>query len=96
MGYVGDETALFPDDMLTLVNYLGPYVDLGPAMTTKILTENGKVLHRSTYRPLTLDKLLDNDKSDAGEPFIARVYERLGSWVLPRALEYRARENHPV
>ena len=26
-------------------------IDVGPAMIAKILTENGQVLHRSTYQP---------------------------------------------
>ena len=51
--------------MLNLCHYLGPSIDVGPAMTTKILMENGQVLHRSTYRLLTPDELLDNDGSDA-------------------------------
>ena len=57
-----DETAPFLDDVLKLGHYIGPSIDVGPAMTTKILTENGQLLHRSTYRP---DELLDKDRSDA-------------------------------
>ena len=34
-----DETASFPDDMLKWGHYLGPGIDVGPAMTAKILTE---------------------------------------------------------
>ena len=55
-------------------------------MTTKILTENGQVLHRSTYRPLTPDELLDKYGPDAQEQFMARVYERLGPQVQPKEL----------
>ena len=51
-------------------------------MTTKILTENGQVLHRSTCRPLTSDKLSYRDGSDAWDQFMGRVYDRLGSWGL--------------
>ena len=36
------------DDVLKLGHYLGPSIKVGPEMTTKILTENGQVLHRST------------------------------------------------
>ena len=78
-----DETALFPDDVLKLGRYLGPSIDVGPAMTAKILTENGQVLHRSTYQFLTPDELLDKDGSDAQEHFMTRVYDKLGSHVLP-------------
>ena len=60
-----DETVLIPDDMLKLGLYHGPIINVGPAMTTKILPENEQVLHRSTYRSLTPDELLDRDGSDA-------------------------------
>ena len=42
-----DQTAPFPDDVLKLGYNFGPSIDVGPA--AKILTENGQVLHRSTY-----------------------------------------------
>ena len=79
--------------MLKLGHYLGPSIDAGPAMTTKILTENGQVLHRSMYRPLTPDELLDKGRSDDQEQFMGRVHERLGSYVLPRELEDIGLEN---
>ena len=59
-----DKTAPLPDDMLKLSHYLDPSIDVGPAMTTKILTENEQVLQRSMYRPLTPDELSDKDGSD--------------------------------
>ena len=81
--------------MLNFGCYLGPSIDINPAMTTKILTENGQVLHRSLCKPLTPDELLDKDRSDTQEQFMDRVYEMLGSWVLPRALEDIGLENTP-
>ena len=50
--------------MLKLGRFLGPSIDVGPAMTTKILTEKGQVLNRSTYQLLTPDELLEGDGSD--------------------------------
>ena len=41
-----DETPLFLDDVLKSGYYLGPGIDVGPAMTTKNITQNGQVLHR--------------------------------------------------
>ena len=64
-------------------------------MTTKILTENGQVPHRSTYRPLTSDKIANKHGSGAQEHFMARVYEKLLSSVLPRELEDIRLENTP-
>ena len=54
-----DETVLFTDDVLKLGHYLGPSIDIDPAMIAKNLTENGQVLHRSIYKLLTPDELLD-------------------------------------
>ena len=68
-----DETAPFPDYMVKLGIYLGTRIDVGPAMTAKILTQNGQVHYRSTYRPLTPDKIADKNGSDAWEQFMARV-----------------------
>ena len=89
------ETALFLEDVLKLGHYLEPSIDIGPAMTTKIYTENGQVLHRSTYRSLTPDELLDQDGPDAWEQYMATVYERLRSQVLPRELEDIGLESTP-
>ena len=52
-----DETASFPDNMITLGCYLGPSIYVGPALSTKIFTHHEQVLHMSTYRLLTLDHL---------------------------------------
>ncbi len=49
----------FPEDPLVLRKYLCPSIDVGPAMTTKILTPTGEVVHHSTYRPLTPEELAD-------------------------------------
>ena len=62
--------------MLKLGHYLVFSIDIVPVMTANILPENGQVLHRSTYRPLIPEKLLDTDGLDAQEQFMARVYER--------------------
>ena len=90
-----DETVSFPDDVLKLGHYLLPIVDISPAMMAKILIENGQILHRSTYRPLILDELLDKDGLDAQHQFMARVCERLGFWILPRELEDIGLKNTP-
>ena len=60
-----NETVPFPDDMLKLGHYLGPSIDADPGLKTKILTQNGQVLHRSTYRFLTPDEIADKEDSDA-------------------------------
>ena len=56
--------------MLKLGHYVGPIIDFCPAMMAKILTENGQMLHRSTYRLLTQDESADKDRSDCQEQFM--------------------------
>lgn len=42
----------YPEEPLHLGNYLGPAIDVGPAMTTKVMQSNGKVVCHSMYQPL--------------------------------------------
>ena len=74
-----DKTAPFPHVVQKLDCYLGPSIDVSPAMPTKIPTDNEQVLQSSMHRPLTPDELGDKNGSDAQEQVMARVYERLGS-----------------
>jgi hypothetical protein len=48
-----DQPVAFPDDNPVLGCYLGPAIDVGPALTTKILKANGEVIYRSMYHALT-------------------------------------------
>ena len=43
-----DETAAYPNDHFRLGRYLGPSIDIGPALMVKIIKQNSQVLHRST------------------------------------------------
>jgi hypothetical protein len=54
-----DTSVTYPDDSIILGRDLGPAIDIGPAMTCKILKENGQVVKRSTVRSLTPDEMAD-------------------------------------
>ena len=43
-----DTSVPFPDDQMVLGRDLGPAIDIGPAMTHKILKETGHIVYRST------------------------------------------------
>jgi hypothetical protein len=43
-----DTSVTYPDDTMVLGRDLGPAIDIGPAMTRKVLKANGKVVYRST------------------------------------------------
>ncbi len=49
----------YPDEQLHLGKYLGPAIDVGLAMTAKKLQQNGEVVWRSTYLPLTVEEMAD-------------------------------------
>ena len=48
-----DNEVPYPNEKLTLGRYLGPSTDIGPAMTAKILKENGRIVSRTTVHHLT-------------------------------------------
>ena len=43
----------FPGNQMVLGKYLGPSIDMGPAMTQCVMKANGKYEDRSTIRQLT-------------------------------------------
>eukprot|EP00957_Ditylum_brightwellii_P057736 4377613-Ditylum_brightwellii.AAC.1 len=55
--YFRNNTIAFPEEKEVLRRYLGSIFDAGPAMCAKFLKENDRALNRTTYRPLTKDKL---------------------------------------
>ena len=46
------EPIQYPDKNPMLGRYLGPAIDVGAAVTAKIMNRHGEVVHRSTYRGL--------------------------------------------
>ena len=48
-----DQPVAFPDDNPVLDRYLGPAINVGPALMAKILKANGEVDYRLTYCTLT-------------------------------------------
>ena len=76
-----DEKAKFPDGAWTLGRYLGPSIDVGPAMTSKILTQKGTVLHRSTYRPLSEKEVVT--MTDDFKSFNESIQAKLGPSASP-------------
>ena len=50
------KTALYSDDHFKLGRCLGLSINIGPAMTAKIIKENYQVFHRSMYQALTKEE----------------------------------------
>ncbi|KAI2505145.1 Reverse transcriptase (RNA-dependent DNA polymerase) [Fragilaria crotonensis] len=73
-----DTVATYPDDKMVLGRDLGPAIDIGPAMTRKILKANGQVVYRSTVRSLTPDEMSDETMKREREKFTESVNKALG------------------
>ena len=68
----------FPGGKLVLGKYCGPSIDVGPALTANILRNNGQRVHRSTYRALTPNKLVNPDEIKDCDEFDTSIGEKLG------------------
>ena len=75
--YFRDTSVTFPGDKLVLGMYCGPSIDVGPVLTDKIMRNNGKQVHRSTYRELTPYELLNPDEIKARDEFYTDIKEKL-------------------
>ena len=74
-----DSTAKYPAPKEVLGCWLGPSIDIGPAMTSKILKSNGQILHLSTFRKLTDDEMQDKEELKKMEIFDSCIRRQLGN-----------------
>jgi hypothetical protein len=68
-----DRVASFPDPKERLGRWLGPAIDLGLAMTAKILKANGQVEYNSTHRSLNNAELDDPIQIGAHDAFMTQL-----------------------
>ena len=73
-----DSGVAFPTDSLVLGKYLGPSIDVGPAMTQRVMKANGEVEDRSTLRLLTPEECMSDALRAEQEKFLASVCDRWG------------------
>ncbi len=81
------DTIGYPDKPLHLGMYLGPAIDVGPAMTAKILQQNGEVVYCSTYCPKTVEEWADPTLQQSMAMFSDTAEERLGAKLTHTKLE---------
>lgn len=74
-----DTAIMYPDDKMVLGRDLGPAIDIGPAMTRKIIKANGQVVYRSTARGLTNDERVDEADKQEREKFNESSEKALGN-----------------
>jgi len=73
-----DNVPSYLDDKLILGRYLGPAMNIGSALTAKILQPNGQFMCRSTLRHLTDEKLQSSVHLDKRCQFDESVATHLG------------------
>jgi hypothetical protein len=78
-----DTSVSFPGDKEVLGRYLGPSIDIGPAMTAKIMKSNGQYAHRTTLRALTPDEEASSDEIKARDAFDEAIHKALGPGSKP-------------
>ena len=73
-----DPPLSYPDEKMCTGRYLGPAIDVGTAVTYKILKPNGKYVCRSTVRPWTCAEEANPDLLSERETFMRQATEALG------------------
>jgi hypothetical protein len=74
-------TADFPEPKEIYGRWLGPALDVGPAMCSKILKSNGQVIYSSSYRAVTEAEMLNDDEKKERELFDKAIKEKIGPAV---------------
>jgi hypothetical protein len=73
-----DTEAKFPVSKIQLGRDLGAAIDIGPAMTRKILKQNGSFMYRSSVRPLTQDEIQSPTERKEREEFDIAIEKEFG------------------
>jgi hypothetical protein len=63
---------------IQLVRDLGTTIDIGPALTHKIMNQNRSVMYRSSVRPLTNDEIQSRTERQEREKFAIAIKEKFG------------------
>jgi hypothetical protein len=73
-----DTATKFPVSKIQLGRDSGAAIDIGPAMTRKILKQNGSVMYRSSVRPLTQDEIQSPTEQKERQEFDIAIEEKFG------------------
>jgi hypothetical protein len=73
-----DTAAKFAVSKIQLGRDLGTAIDIGPAVTRRILKKNGSVIYRSSVRPITKDEIQFPTEQKEREKFDIAIEEKFG------------------
>jgi len=80
------KSVTFHDDALVLGKYLGPSIDVGPAMMQSVMKANGKVEDHSTVRFLTSNEFINAAMHKEQEHFLTSVTDWWGQCTTVKDL----------
>jgi hypothetical protein len=78
-----NEPIASPDNNPVLNQYLGPVINVGPALTARILKANGEAVYRSTYCELTTTKVSNAAHISRRIEFDISIMDRNGPETAP-------------
>jgi hypothetical protein len=73
-----DISASFPVSKVQLGRYLGPAIDIYPAMARKIMKANGQVMYQTSVRSLTHEEIASPFEKQARLDFEIQIEEKFG------------------
>ena len=82
-----DANSAYPEPKERLGRWLGPAIDVGPALTAKVLKSNGQVIYVSTYRALTDDELASPIEAKERDTYDNQIKTKLGNPLTAADLE---------
>lgn len=85
--YYYEPVAQYPELKKQLGRWLGPAIDIGPAMTSKVLKQNGYYIHVSTVVKLTEDELNEESCIAARKTFDDAIAAKLGAQMTEDKLK---------
>jgi hypothetical protein len=73
-----DTAAKFPVSKIQFGRDVGAAIDIGPAMTRKVLKQNGSVMYRSSARSLTQDEIQSSTEQKERQEFDIAIEDKCG------------------
>ena len=61
-------------------------MDIGPAMCSKIIKSNGRIINLSSYRAITEEEIKDPTHKNLRDEFDSKLIKKLGQPILEQAL----------
>ena len=76
----------FPEPKEVKGRWLGPSMDIGTAMCSKIIKSNGQIINLSSYQAITEEEIQDPTQNNLRDEFDSGLIKKLGQPMSEQAL----------